>query len=186
MIFRHFLLGVNEANAFVAACEETRDAVLVDVGDIDPRIVDFLEENRLRLTTIFITHDHYDHTGGLSEAVAQYDATVLSAKGAVGGRKARRVGHGEEIRVGRLVGKVLATPGHTPDSISLALPGMVFTGDALFSGSIGGITSPRDAQIEIDHIRRNIFTLPDDYEIHPGHGPSSVVGVEKRCNPFFV
>jgi glyoxylase-like metal-dependent hydrolase (beta-lactamase superfamily II) len=88
--------------------------------------------------------------------------------------------------VGKLTGTVLATQGHTLDSISLAFPGLVFTGDALFSGSIGGTSSPRNAQQEIDHVRRNILSLPDDYEIHPGHGPSSTVAIERNHNPFFV
>jgi glyoxylase-like metal-dependent hydrolase (beta-lactamase superfamily II) len=186
MIFRPFLLDVNEANAYVLACEHTREALLVDVGDIDPRMEDFLAENRLRLTTIFVTHNHYDHTGGLNAATARYSAEIVSYTGAAGGRKARSVVHGDPVRVGRLAGTVLATPGHTPDSLSLTFPGMVFTGDALFSGSIGGVTLPQNGKLEVDRIRANIFSLPDDYEIHPGHGPSSTVGVERRYNPFFV
>jgi len=185
MIFRPFLLNVNESNAFVLACEETQEALLVDIGHLDGHIEDFLHEQRLRLTTVFITHDHYDHTGGLRSATNHYDVHVLSG-GAVGGAKARKVAHGDEVRVGKLTGRVLATPGHTNDSISLVFPGIVFTGDALFSGSIGGVSSPQSGRIEVDHIRRNIFTLPDDYEIHPGHGPASTVGIERHHNPFFV
>ena len=186
MIFRPFLLSVNEANAFVLACEETREALLVDIGDLDGRIEDFLHEHRLRLTTIFITHDHHDHTGGLRSAMNCYDAQVLIGHGAAGSARSRKVAHNDEVRVGKFTGKVLATPGHTDDSISLAFPGLVFTGDALFSGSIGGVTSPDDGRREVEHIRRNVLTLPDDYEIHPGHGPSSTVGIERRYNPFFV
>ena len=184
MIFRPFLLNVNEANAFVIACEDSCDALLVDAGDFDTDIEDFLDEKRLRLTTVFITHDHYDHTCGLSAIVARYDVQVLSGRG--GGAKGLKAKHGDDVRIGRLTGKVLATPGHTSDGVSLTFPGMVFTGDALFSGSIGGVTSPQDGKLEVDHIRQNIFTLPDEYEIHPGHGPSSTVGIERRHNPFFV
>lgn len=186
MIFRPFLLNVNESNAFVIACEETGEALLVDAGDFDTHVEDFLHEKRLRLTTVFITHDHYDHTGGLSSIIERYDVQVLSGRGGSGGVKGKKVKHGDEVRIGSLTGKVLATPGHTGDSVSLVFPGMVFTGDALFSGSIGGVSSPQDGKLEVDHIRRNIFTLPDEYEIHPGHGPSSTVGIERRHNPFFV
>jgi glyoxylase-like metal-dependent hydrolase (beta-lactamase superfamily II) len=184
MIFRPFLLHVNEANSFVVACEESGETLLVDAGDLDRDIEDFLQEKRLRLTTVFITHDHYDHTGGLPAIVARYDAAVLSGSGT--GTNGKKVKHGDEVRIGRLTGRVLATPGHTNDGVSLTFPGMVFTGDALFSGSIGGVTSPRDGKREVDHIREHILTLPDDYEIHPGHGPSSTVGIERRHNPFFV
>ena len=185
MIFRPFLLNVNESNAFVIACEETGEALLVDAGGFDTHIEDFLREKRLRLTTVFITHDHYDHTGGLTSIIERYDVQVLSGRGG-SSVKGKKIKHGDEVRIGSLTGKVLATPGHTGDSVSLVFPGMVFTGDALFSGSIGGVSSPQDGKLEVDHIRRNIFTLPDEYEIHPGHGPSSTVGIERRHNPFFV
>jgi glyoxylase-like metal-dependent hydrolase (beta-lactamase superfamily II) len=88
--------------------------------------------------------------------------------------------------VGQLTGTVFSTPGHTPDSLSLAFPGVIFTGDALFAGSIGGVSSETDRTLEIDSIRKHIFSFPEDYEIHPGHGPASTVGIERRFNPFFM
>jgi glyoxylase-like metal-dependent hydrolase (beta-lactamase superfamily II) len=185
MIFKHFLLDVEEANAFLVACEKTRRALLVDVGEFDARIQEFLEENRLQLATIFITHDHHDHTGGLAQAVAQWRPQVIAGSHVPGGCTARRAAHGDPITIGEIGCCVLATPGHTPDSMSLVVSGHVFTGDALFAGSVGGTTSHTLAQQQIDHIRRNIFSLPADFEIHPGHGPSSTVAVESCYNPFF-
>ena len=108
---------------------------------------------------------------------------MLAGSHHAGGCRAREVSHGEEVRVGRLTGKVLATPGHTADGLSLVLPGMVFTGDTLFAGSIGGTISQAR---EIDVVRKNIFSLPANYEVHPGHGPSSTVAIESQHNPFFV
>jgi len=186
MIFRHFLLDVNESNAFIVGCEETRDALLVDAGDYDARIPEFLDQANLRLTKIFITHDHYDHTSGLDDFARQYKAEVLSGAGRAGEGRARRVKHGDAVRVGNLVGKVLATPGHTQDSVSLAFPGHVFTGDALFAGSVGGTSSQSAARQLLDAIRSRIFSLPADTEIHTGHGPSSTVAIEREHNPFFV
>lgn len=186
MIFRAFLLNVNEVNAYAIGCEHDREALLVDAGDFDARIVDFLEEHRLTLAAIFLTHDHYDHIDGLDDALAYSDAVVYSGKGVLGGPKGRRAAHGDTIRVGRFEGKVYATPGHTPDSISLAFPGIVFTGDALFAGSVGGISSPEAAKQQIDHIREHILTLPGDYAVYPGHGPASTVAIERQYNPFFV
>jgi len=186
MIFRSFQLNVNESNAFVLACDETREALLVDVGALAPEIEDFLSDNQLSLVKIFITHDHFDHTGGLAQAVGRYGAEVLCGKTGMAGHGTRPVAHGDEVRIGTLAGKVLATPGHTPDSISLVFPGLAFTGDALFAGSVGGTTSPARAGEQIDAIREHILSLPDDYEIHPGHGPASTVGIERAHNPFLV
>jgi glyoxylase-like metal-dependent hydrolase (beta-lactamase superfamily II) len=185
MIFRHFLLNVNEANAFVVGCEITSDALLVDVGEYDPRIPEFLAENGLRLTTVFITHDHYDHAGGVVDLLLMPGVTVYSGSGMAGGRPVRRLNAGDLLRVGAIDGQVVSTPGHTPEGISLVLPDMVFTGDALFSGSVGGTTNARNYATQIAHIRENIFSLPEAYEVHCGHGPSSTIGVEKRHNPFF-
>jgi hydroxyacylglutathione hydrolase len=186
MILRHFLLDVNEANAFVLGCDETREAVLIDAGEFNPAIVGFMAAQELRLSAIFITHDHFDHTGGLAEAVRHFGATVFAGSPNPSGCEAHVVRHGESIAVGRLTGKVLATPGHTPDGLSLAFPGHVFTGDALFAGSVGGTGSQDLYDEQIAHIRENIFTLPPNTEVHTGHGPSSTVAVESNYNPFFV
>jgi glyoxylase-like metal-dependent hydrolase (beta-lactamase superfamily II) len=186
MIFAHFLTEVNEANAFVVGCEETSAALLVDVPLWDPRIAEYLRARHLTLEAIFITHGHYDHVGGLAEAVRAFPATVYSGVSDIDGVPAQKVRQGDTLRFGHLSGTVFETPGHTPDSVSLALPGLVFAGDALFSGSVGGTSSARDAKRQIDHLRQNILTLPDDCQIHTGHGPSSTVYIEKRYNPFLV
>lgn len=187
MIFAHFVTNVNEANAFLAACEETRQALLVDAGELDPRIEKFLEQHGLTLSAVFITHDHYDHTGGLRSILDRYEGVVVySGHGQAGGIVTNAVRHGDSFRVGNIECRVVSTPGHTSDGVSLILPGMVFTGDALFSGSVGGTFSPSDARRQLDALRGNVFTLPDDYEIHTGHGPSSTVRIEKTFNPFFL
>lgn len=187
MIFRHFLLDVNESNAFVLGCPDTKEALLVDAGMFDHAIPDFLEAHGLKLATVFITHDHYDHSGGLSEMVNRFKGVeVLAGTSHPGGCRGRQVRHGDEVHVGALVGRALATPGHTPDSFSLSVPGLVFTGDALFAGSVGGTATPAHYEQQIEAIRKRIFTLPSETEIHPGHGPSSTVAVESKYNPFFV
>ena len=185
MIFGHFLLDVNESNAYVVGCEETGAALLVDVADWPPEIPSFLRSHNLHLHTIFITHDHYDHTGGLARAVSATHARVVSGSGRAGGMPVTRVVSGEIVHWGNLQGRVAATPGHTPESISLILPGMVFTGDALFAGSVGGVSSAACARQQCAHITKHIFSLSPQCHIYPGHGPASTVAVEKGYNPFF-
>jgi len=185
MIFGHFLLNVNEVNAFILGCPETHEALLVDAGACDPRFAGFLEKHRLRLSTIFITHHHWDHTDGLAEVLKQFDAEVYSMTGEAGGCATRQIGHGGALRVGKLEARVVHTPGHTPDGLSLIFPGLAFTGDALFAGSVGGTGTPADAGRQLDAIREHIFCLPDDCELHVGHGPSTTVRVEREFNPFF-
>lgn len=186
MIVKHFLLDVNEANAFIAHCEQTREAMLIDAGELSAAIPDYVEAKGLRLTAIFITHDHYDHTGGLSEAVKHFGAAVYAGSPRPGGVKAKVVRQGDTLPLGKLRGAIAATPGHTPDGLSLIFPGHVFTGDALFAGSVGGTGSPELAAQQLERIRHNLFTLPGDYAVHVGHGPSTTIEIERSFNPFFV
>ncbi len=187
MILGHFRLNPIEVNAFIFGCPDTKEAMLVDVGEWDPRLPQFVEDMDLKLTTIFITHDHADHVAGLPEAAKHFGATVISGTEEPGGYKVDRVvGHGDEVTVGKMTAKTVDTSGHTPVALSLIFPGTVFSGDALFAGSVGGTSSPETYEQQLENIRKNLFTLPGEYEVHTGHGPSTTIGIEREFNPFFV
>ncbi len=187
MIFAHFLVPeVNEANMFLIACPKDRVAMLIDAAAYDQRIPEFLQRHDLRLAAVFITHAHYDHVGALTEIVDKYEPTVYAGIGNINAVSTKVVRHDDLIPLGSIETRVVQLHGHTPTAIGLVVPGMVFTGDALFAGSIGGTTSLHDKATEIHNIRENLFTLPDDYLVHTGHGPSSTIAVEKKYNPFFV
>ena len=186
MILAHFLLSVNEANAFLLGCRESKEALLVDAGEYPEELDAILEEEGLRLSGVFITHDHFDHTDGLREVLARHPASVYAYQAETGGCEAQVVRQGGVVNVGRWAGTVLETPGHTPDGISLAFPGLVFSGDALFAGSIGGTASSSLARSLVNSIEEQLFTLPPETEIYTGHGPASTVAIEQTYNPFFV
>lgn len=195
MIFRHFRLNVPslETNAFVIGCEETRAAMLIDVGIFEEDMKSFLFENSLNLEAVLLTHYHWDHTDGLPEVLTAWpNVRVYHHTPSVAGVAATPLRQGDSVSVGTIHGRIVETPGHTPDGISLVLeeapncPGMAFTGDALFAGSVGGTGAPKDYETQLAHIRKNLFCLPGHYEIHVGHGPSSTIAVERQFNPFFV
>ncbi len=187
MILGHFRLNPIEVNAFIYACPDTREAMLVDCGEFDPRLPAFVDQHALTLTTILITHEHWDHVQALPEALHHFSARVISAIPAPAGVQSARVGKpGETVQLGRMTGRLVDTAGHTPVALSLIFPGVVFTGDALFAGSVGGTSNPEDYARQLDNVRKNLFTLPDDTIVCPGHGPCSTIGVERRFNPFFV
>lgn len=191
MIVQPFLLkvelAIGEVNVHVAACEETREAIIIDAGRFDSSIADYVTAQGLKLSTIFVTHNHSDHVDGVKDCAEHWGAKVVSGTPEVGGVKADRVvGHGDEVQVGSLTGRVVETSGHTPLGLSLVFPGFVFSGDALFAGSVGGTKNQEDYDRQIAAIREHLLTLPDEYEVHSGHGPATTIGIERKFNPFFV
>jgi glyoxylase-like metal-dependent hydrolase (beta-lactamase superfamily II) len=191
MSFKPFLLkvemAIGEVNTFVFGCDETKEAVLIDAGKFEPSVVEYVRAEGLNVSTIFLTHDHGDHVAGVAECAKEFGAKVIAGTEKPGGYTVDTVvGHGDEVKVGNLVGRVVSTPGHTPVGLSLIFPGMVFSGDALFAGSVGGTKSDEDYAMQIEAVRDYLLTLPVDTQIHSGHGPATTVSIEKRYNPFFV
>ncbi|MBT7936366.1 MAG: MBL fold metallo-hydrolase, partial [Nitrospina sp.] len=87
------------------------------------------------------------------------------------------------IKLGNLNIEVLFTPGHTPGGVSYKIHDSVFSGDAIFAGSMGRANSSWSGLY--NSITQKLLTLPDHTRLFPGHGPATTVGEEKRHNPFF-
>jgi hydroxyacylglutathione hydrolase len=98
----------------------------------------------------------------------------------------RTLAEGDVVEAGDLSLEVLHTPGHTPGCICLYGSGHLFSGDTLFAGSVGRSDFPRGDARALQHsIASRIAPLPDDTAVHPGHGPDTTIGRERRVNPFF-
>ncbi|MCD8318551.1 MAG: MBL fold metallo-hydrolase, partial [Paraprevotella sp.] len=94
---------------------------------------------------------------------------------------------GDEIYFGRHTFKVLHTPGHTPGGICFYCEAekVIFVGDTLFYRSIGRTDLPGgNSKMLYESIKKELFTLPDDTVVYPGHGPQTQIGAEKRENPY--
>lgn len=184
------LTDTNDVNAYLVACPSAGEALIVDPGRYDPRLDELLTAYGCRLTYVFLTHGHHDHTGGVAELLERHREARLVAAPLEAARAALQpslvAAPGEALLLGTAVGRFLGTPGHTPQGLSLAFEGFVFTGDALFSGSVGGTADEDLYDQQHEAIVTELLSLPDDTIVHPGHGPSSTVGVERRYNSFFV
>lgn len=192
----HFLLeSANESNLYLLGCDDTKKALMVDAGAWDDAIEETLKREGWSLETILVTHDHYDHTDGLATFHQRFPgAAVLAATDEAGGVPARVCRKGERLRLGCLEGEALEMPGHTPDCLGWLfrapseageISDLLFVGDVLFAGSVGGTFSEANRLSEIDHIEKKIFTLPAETLVLPGHGPATTVGAERDHNPFF-
>jgi glyoxylase-like metal-dependent hydrolase (beta-lactamase superfamily II) len=206
LVVRSVVVGPFAMNAYLAACSETAEAVLIDPGDEIPRVLALREPGGYAVKRIFLTHGHVDHAACAAEARAATgaemtihadDARALAALP----RQAEMFGlrvtaapvadrfhvDGETFAVGRLEARVIHTPGHCPGATCLWFPGeaVVFTGDTLFAGSVGRTDLP-GGDFEALHrsIKERLFALGDEVRFYPGHGPAGTIGEERRSNPF--
>lgn len=206
LVVRRAVVGPFAANAYLAACDRTGEALIVDPGDDVARVLGMCDPEGFRVVRIFCTHGHPDHVGGAAEAKATTGAPVslhaadepwIRAFPEMAGMHGlspvdpptldRRHEDGETFQVGEQRARVVHTPGHSAGSCCLHFPdaGVVFTGDTLFSGSVGRTDLPGgDLDALIASIRDRIFTLGDEARFHAGHGAGGVVGDERRLNPF--
>lgn len=187
MLIHPFLLTIaEEPNCYLVGCRETRRVMLVDAGETTDAVFRVIEQEKLIPIGIFLTHLHYDHINGVDGYVERWQCPVYAAK-PIKGVSVTVVKEGDTLEIGRFSGRVFATPGHTGDSLSLLVgERVIFSGDALFAGSIGGTNSEQEKSELLGHIRRVFLSLPDEVEIHPGHGPLTTVAIERRFNPFLV
>ncbi len=207
LVVRHAVVGPFAMNAWLVACDRTREAVLIDPGDEIPRVLALAQPEGFRVTRIVLTHGHLDHVTGAGEAAAATGAPVqiheadqpilerLPMQTAVFGlppappppEVAHHHVHGDRFTVGEHEATVLHVPGHTPGScaIHFAGDGHLFSADTLFAGSVGRTDLPGgDARAIVRSIREVLFALGDDTAVHCGHGPDTTIGEERRSNPF--
>ena len=198
---KKFVVGPIETNCYVVSDAASGEACLIDPGGDPGPIKDYLRRNNLDLKFIINTHGHGDHIAangrfGVQIYIHRLDAEFLTDTklnlsgvflfGLTSPKASRLLEDGDTIRLGGLELGILHTPGHTPGSVSVRAGGAVFTGDALFAGSVGRTDFDYgDTDALMKSISVKLFSLKDDTKIYPGHGPESTIGEEKRSNPFF-
>lgn len=183
------------------------NAWVVDVAMWSKPMVEFLHEKNLAPACALLTHGHGDHIGGLEYLLEQFpqmriacpadDAPMLTSPelnlsatflmGIKAPEAHELLQPNQELDLGSVTFRVLDTSGHTPGGASFYCPdeGVVFTGDSLFSGSVGRCDIPNgDHDRLVRNIRRNLLTLPEETRVLPGHGPETTIGREKSTNPF--
>jgi hydroxyacylglutathione hydrolase len=212
MIIERQAVGPFLKNGFVAGCEATREAVLIDPGDEVRGLLSFAERNKLSIRHILLTHAHVDHVTGVAAAKRALDVPIYLHRedlflyeravesGAMFGLQVEPqppvdefYRPGQVIRFGRYQVRPHHTPGHCPGGVCLQVGREnddgkeLFVGDTLFAGSIGRTDLPGgDYATLIASIRNVLFAFGDEAIVHPGHGPDTTIGQERRTNPFLT
>ena len=191
-------------NSYLVEDEDTHDAVVID-ANLEPELmVDLVRRRKVNLRAILLTHTDVDHIAGLPvlrDELGRVPVAVHDAERSVvaEGRPLRRefasvvtrvdnvvsLVEGETYRAGSLSFEVLHTPGHSPGGITLRIGNNLFTGDALFAGSIGRSDFHNaDGVALLEGIRTKLLPLDDDLVVYSGHGPATTIGQERRGNPY--
>jgi glyoxylase-like metal-dependent hydrolase (beta-lactamase superfamily II) len=198
-------VGMFGTNCYIIMDEDTKEGYIIDPGAEARTILAAAEEAGLRCKGVLCTHGHMDHVGAVgkvSEAtgapvyISETDSGVLSGSvHGIGGRigslfvskpsGAVLLKAGETLEFGTHSLRVLATPGHTPGSLSFLCENNLFCGDLVFQGSIGR-TDLRGGSLSqlMEAVKREVFVLQPEVRVFPGHGPATTVGAERSSNPF--
>jgi glyoxylase-like metal-dependent hydrolase (beta-lactamase superfamily II) len=197
MLIETFTVGMLSTNCYVANSQQTKDAIIIDPGlDFSSeaqQILDYITQGALKVKLIVNTHGHSDHISGDAIFQEKYNVPIYihkydapSIEGFNKGKFPANVllEDGSLIEFGNKSLKVMHTPGHTPGSICLIGERLVFTGDTLFAGGIGRTDFPEGSVSDMRLSLQKLACLPDNFLIYPGHGPTSIMGEEKRVNPF--
>ena len=210
MFFRQYELGCLSLYSYLVGDTATGRAVVIDPQrDIAGYLAD-AAANGLRIERVIETHCHADFVSGHLELAQATGATISYGPGAEADYPIDNLGDRQCLSLGQVVLEIRATPGHTPESISVvvwehqddAAPWAVLTGDTLFVGDVGrpdlvasaGMSAEDMARRLYHSLHEQLLTLPDTTMVFPAHGagsacgrtmssaPSSTIGAQRRSN----
>jgi glyoxylase-like metal-dependent hydrolase (beta-lactamase superfamily II) len=210
MIIESQAAGPFFKNGFVIGCERTHEAAIIDPGDEVESLLEFATRGGLEIRHILLTHAHVDHVTGVAAAKRATGAPIYLHRddqflydravemGAMFGLQVEPqppidvyYAPDDVIRFGGYKARPYHTPGHCPGGVCLRIGRTdedgqdLFVGDTLFAGSIGRTDLPGgNYQTLIRSIREVLLPFGDAAIVHPGHGPSTTIGKERRTNPF--
>lgn len=188
-------------NSYLVSDEATSNAILIDPGAQIEVFDRYIQEEKLKLTDILLTHGHIDHLAGAGYYRKQYDVPIwlhkqeadvltytLEQYADILGTEAESIvperWFCEGDSISSLSLSVLETPGHTKGSVVFRLGNALFTGDTLFCGSIGRMDLyTGDARQMRDSLQK-LFALQGNLKIYAGHGETSTLDEERRWNPY--
>jgi glyoxylase-like metal-dependent hydrolase (beta-lactamase superfamily II) len=198
-------LGQIGTNCYlVRADPDATEAVVIDPGAEPGEIEQALASHGATCAAILLTHSHYDHFGALAELAESTGAPVWLPEGELDvfrrpetffpgitmrpyAGEAILLSGGETVDVAGISFQVRHVPGHSPGHLSYYADGALFSGDVLFSGSVGRVDLPfGDWETLLASIRSLADAYPPETIVLSGHGPATTLGDELERNPFLA
>ena len=180
----------NRVNCYLIWDEVSREAALFDTGWEAEPILQLVKENDLQLKHLFLTHLHEDHVAAMEPLRMQFPKIHLHTNSKTAPPQHRNRAN-DHIHLGSLRLSNRETPGHAEEGVTYLIgtwsedaPHVAIVGDTIFAGSIA--TGFQSWEILKEKVRTQLFSLPEDTLLCPGHGPLTTVALEKANNPFFA
>ncbi|HSW72731.1 MAG TPA: MBL fold metallo-hydrolase [Chlamydiales bacterium] len=201
MLLEKFPCGPIETNAYLIGCDQEKVAAAIDPSfGSSELLISFCKKHSLRLESVFLTHSHWDHIADVPALIRELekppliwihplDAPNLEHPGSdglpmlfevEGAKPDRFFEDGQEIYLGKILIKIIHTPGHSPGGVVLYLPNekILISGDTLFQGSMGNISFPTSNPEDMWESLKKLSKLPPETRVCPGHGPDTTIGKE--------
>lgn len=206
MIIKTLTVAPIGTNCYILACDDTKQAIIIDPGGEANRILGEIDSNGFKLEYIINTHAHFDHVGAVSDIqnsrgvpflLHREDAPFIEPSAfsqslqmfgmpeMTPPRTDEYIDPDKTYSLGNQQFTILETPGHSPGGVCFLFEDDVFVGDTLFNGSIGRTDLPGGSmQVLMESIKNKLMPLKDDMRVYCGHMGPTTIGNERRYNPF--
>lgn len=179
----YFHLNINGfSNCYLVVNESAKEAIIIDPGKITEEIITQIEENSLKLAAVLVTHNHESHVEGIKTLQKIYSPKIYAADWEIAGTQTNVITGDGRLKLAKMNIYHMAVPGHTSDSVVYKIGNILFSGDAIFAGSMGSTNSSYSKFILQSNIEKKILSQLDGTIVMPGHGPPSTIEALKQFN----
>ncbi|OHD12881.1 MAG: hypothetical protein A2086_02215 [Spirochaetes bacterium GWD1_27_9] len=176
----------NISNIYLITDDDQKYGVIIDPGSLSMNVYKLIRFTGAEIRKIIITHNGINQTAGIPLLNKIYKPEIFAYNETILDLPATKVKNGFVIKEGDMEFKIMETPVHTYDSISVFIENSLFVGDVLQAGALSSLDKKNvPTNFELNVIKKYFLSLPENTIIYPGKGPATTLEIEKKFNPYF-